>query len=92
MTTTAAFEHHRLERRTTDSRSELMLLSLISMVIVATGVLGQAAMAGLLTAGVLLLGSTLLRLSSSDLGMRKALILGAVHLSAIVSFIIATPA
>ncbi len=89
MMTTAAFDYQRLERETADNRSELILLSLIWMVIVATGVLGQVALAGLLTASVLLVGSTLLRLSGSTLGLRKASILGALHLAAVVFFILA---
>ncbi len=84
--TTAVFVDQETQQRTLDDRQELVFLTLASMAIVATGVLLHVATAGLLTAGVLMLGSIMVHSGGSSLGLLRTSVLSGFHLLAVVAF------
>jgi hypothetical protein len=82
--TTAILVDQTTERQSIDAQHELVLVSIVSVFIVATGILVNGATTGLLSAAVLVSGSTLLRLAGTPLGMKRASVVGAAHLAAVV--------
>ncbi len=82
--TTAIFVDQTTERESIDAQHELVLVSIVSVFIVATGILVNGATTGLLSAAVLVAGSTLLRRAGTPLGMKRASLIGSAHLAAVV--------